>query len=107
MNNDSNFCQLWLTCASKTEADKITKALLNNYLIACAKQMPVTSDFHWKGKTEHGAEVLLLMDSRLDLFEDVEKEITKLHSYNTFVLQAVTIPKVSKKALTWFKKEIK
>lgn len=99
------FCQLWLTCKDKAEADKIAKALLRKHLIACAKQIQASSDFRWRGKVDHSKEILLLMDSRLNLFEKTEAEITKLHSYNTFVLQAVPVAKVSKEAAKWLGEE--
>lgn len=98
-----NFCQLWLTCADKTEAEKITKALLEKHLVACAKQVPVSSDFLWQGKVDHNDEILLIMDSREDLFDQIEAEIARLHSYEIFVLQAIPISKISKQAEVWLK----
>lgn len=120
----SNFCQLWLTCASKNEADKITNTLLKKRLMTCVRQMPVNSAYWWKGeaerskaksseasakedKIEHSKEILLQMESREDLFEKVEAEIAKLHSYNTFVLEAVPVSKISKKAKQWLSSELK
>lgn len=91
----------YLTCADKTEADKIASVLLDKHLIACAKQIPVSSNFLWKGEIDHNDEVLLIMDSREDLFEQVEAEVAKLHSYETFVLQAITILKTSVAAVQW------
>ncbi len=105
MKND--FCQLWLTCDDKKEATKASEVLLEKNLITCAKQIEVYSQFNWQGKMDYSDEVLLLMDSRLDLFEEVEKEITKIHSYDTFVLQAVPVLAVSKKASKWLAKELK
>jgi len=63
--------------------------------------MPVSSDFRWKAKIEHSDEVLLQMESREDLFEQVEKEVAKLHSYDTFVLESTPVDKISKKAEKW------
>ncbi len=95
------FCQLWLTCADKKEADNVTNALLVNHLIACARQMPITSDYWWQGKIESSKEVMLVMESRLDLFDEVEREVAKLHSYDAFVLEAVPVEKISKGAAKW------
>lgn len=103
----SNFCQLWLTCANREEADKIANTLLVKHLAACAKQVAIASDFRWQGKIEHSNEVLLVMDSKLELFDEVEKEVAKLHSYDTFVLQAVPIGKVSANARRWLETELK
>jgi len=99
-------CQLWLTCTDKAEADIIAITLLVKHLIACAKQIVVTSDFHWQGKIEHAGEVLLLMESSLELFDQIEKEVKKLHSYDTFVLTATPIAKISKKARFWLEKNL-
>jgi periplasmic divalent cation tolerance protein len=100
-------CQLLLTCADKAEADKIASALLREKLVACVKQMSVGSDFLWKGKIDHNDEVLLVMDSREDLFEQIEAEVDRLHSYETFVLQAVPVIRVSKRADSWLQKNLK
>ena len=103
----NSFCQLWLTCADNKEADKIANTLLVKYLVACAKQIPVKSDFRWQGKIENSKEVVLVMDSKLDLFEKVEAEVAKIHSYETFVLQAVPVVKISKEAEEWLNNETK
>lgn len=102
----NNFCQLWLTCADKKEADKIAKHLLAGHLVACAKQLSVTADYRWQGKIEQSNEVLLVMESREDLFDQVEHEVAKLHSYDTFVLEATPISKISKKAQSWLDDEL-
>lgn len=130
----NNFCQLWLTCKGEKEASKVANTLLVKHLVACAKQIPVTADYRWQGgaqyksaepsvafltseasakgvakvgKIEHSNEVLLVMESREDLFDQVEREVAKLHSYDTFVLEALPISKISKKAEAWLKSELK
>lgn len=93
--------QLWLTCADKKEANKIAKTLLDEQLIVCAKQLPVSADFIWGGEVDHNEEILLVMDSKEDLFEQIESEVARLHSYETFVLQAIPVIKMSKNAKKW------
>src|SRR4051812_38105170 len=105
--SNSVFCQLWLTCADTKQADKIANTLLVKHLIACARLMPVSSNFRWQSKIEHEKEVLLLMESRLDLFEEIEREVAKLHSYSVFVLEATAVTKVSEEAKTWLNKELR
>lgn len=103
----NSFCQLWLTCANHKEANKIKNTLLVKHLVACVHEMPVSSDFRWQGKIDSSKEVLLIMDSREDLFDEVEGEVAKLHSYDCFVLKAVPITDVSKKAQSWLEAELK
>ena len=95
------FCHIWLTCADEKEASAIAAVLLAKKLIACAKHLPVGSDFLWKGSVDHNDEVLLVMESRLDLFELAEAEVAKIHSYETFVMSATPIEKLSQKATNW------
>ncbi|MCA9328826.1 divalent-cation tolerance protein CutA [Candidatus Saccharibacteria bacterium] len=98
----SEFCQVWLSCGSSEEASKIASVLLEMKLIACAKQLPIMSDYRWQDAIEHDNEVLLVMETRLELFEQIEAEVAKLHSYETFVLQAIPIVKLSKAAEKWW-----
>ncbi|MBI2592345.1 divalent-cation tolerance protein CutA [Candidatus Saccharibacteria bacterium] len=107
MVDSDNFCQLWLTCADKAGANKIAKTLLDKRLVACVRQIPVASDFHWRGKIQHANEIMLLMESRGDLFDEIEREVAKLHNYDTFVLEATPVTKISKKAGQWLKGELK
>jgi uncharacterized protein involved in tolerance to divalent cations len=102
----NKYSQLYLTCANKAEADKISDALLVKHLIVCAKQVPVNSKFHGHGKIESRDEILLIMDSREDLFKQAETEVAKLHSYETFVLQQASLEKVSEKADHWLRQEL-
>lgn len=101
-----SFCQLWLTAGSKQEANKIAQALLDKRLVACARQIPAKSDYRWQGKIEQADEILLMMESRIDLFEEIEAEVSKLHSYEAFVLYAVPINQMSKKAQRWLADEL-
>ena len=103
----SDFCQLWLSCKDAKEASKIADVLLSNKLVACSKQILVKSSFHWQGKIEGSDEILLMMESRADLFDQIEEAVTKLHSYDTFVLEAVPVSKVSTKAEKWLTQELK
>ena len=96
-----------LTCADKKEADKIGNALLKKKLIACAKEIPVSSSFWWKGKIDNSQEVLLMMESIEKNFEKVNKEIKKLHSYETFVLFSLPVGKTTEDVERWLKKELK
>lgn len=100
------FCQLFLACADRAEAEKIASALLKEHLVACAKFVPIDSMYWWQGKIESGSEVLLVMESRQDLFDQVEAAVAGLHSYDTFVLTAVPLDRVSKNAAAWLDKEL-
>jgi len=98
---------LFLTCANDTEADAIIKTLLKKRLIACAKKMPVSSSSWWKDEIESGKEVLVIMESIESNFTQIEKEIQKLHSYETFVLVSSPINQSSTGVSQWISKSLK
>ena len=101
------YCYLFLTCKNTVEAGMITKALLEKRLVSCVKQLPVESHAWWKGKIEHTSEVLLVMEGALELFDKVEAEVAKLHSYDTFVLEAVPVAAVSGDASKWMSETLR
>lgn len=103
--SSQNLNELTVTCSSKAEAEKIADVLLEKRLIACAKFLPIESKFRWEGKIETTKETLLLMESVADNFNKIEAEVTKLHSYDTFVLKQTPITNLSKKARQWLEKE--
>ncbi|OGK11261.1 hypothetical protein A2954_06060 [Candidatus Roizmanbacteria bacterium RIFCSPLOWO2_01_FULL_37_12] len=98
---------LFLTCANLEEAEKISQALLKKKLVVCIKKTNVLSSFLWEGKLDKSEEVLLIMDSIEEKFAEIEKEVRKIHSYETFVLVANPVINSSKGVKEWIKKEIK
>ena len=101
-----NLITLFLTCADQAEADKIAGKLLDDKLAACVKQAAITSDYLWKGKPQHGREVLLIIDSAEDKFDQIEAAVKSVHSYDTFVLTAYPVFKASAGVEEWVKREL-
>jgi periplasmic divalent cation tolerance protein len=80
--NADEFIIIYMTCADAAEAEKISAALLDSMLIACANVMaPHTAHYNWKGKRENASEVAVLIKTRASLFDAVRAAILKLHSY--------------------------
>ena len=101
------YIELLLTCEDSTEAGKIATALLDKHLIVCAKQIPVSAQYWWESAQTKADEVMLMMESAEDLFDEIETEVEQLHSYETFVLQALPFSRISKKATGWVEDNLK
>ena len=97
-----------VTCGSQAEAKKIARAVVEARLAACANVMggPVQSIYRWKGKVETAKEVLVLMKSTRKRFSALEREIRRLHSYDTPEIIAVPIAEGSKAYLRWIKESV-
>lgn len=92
---------LYLTCANKTEADVIGTALLEAKLVACVRQIPVSSSYWWNGAINHDDEVLLMMESVEEKFDEVDKMVAGLHSYDQYVLTSVAVSKTTAGVENW------
>jgi periplasmic divalent cation tolerance protein len=103
----TEFIELFLTFPDRTEAEKIADTLLDQHLVACVKFEPVHSKFWWEGKLEEGDEIKISMLSKADNFDRIESEVARLHSYETFVLQATPITHLNKDAATWLTENTK
>jgi periplasmic divalent cation tolerance protein len=101
-----NLITLFLTCANADEAQEITYKLLDGKLAACVKSTDVKSDFWWQGKKEHAAEVLLIIESSQEKFDQIETAIKEVHSYDTFVLTAYPVAKTSAGVEAWVKESL-
>lgn len=97
------FVELVLSCGSWQEAQKIADSLLEKKLVACVEFFETKSKYWWQGELESANEVKMIMHSAEHLFAVIEAEVKKLHSYETFVLQAIPVSYVSKDAETWLK----
>lgn len=97
----NKYVELILTCEDLAEAEKIAQALLGKHLVACVKHESVQSTFWWQGKIEEGEEVKVSMLSIAENFDRIEAEVKKLHSYETFVLQAFPITRINEDAAKW------
>ncbi len=97
-----NFIQISTTTDSKKEAEKISRDLLNAKLAACVQIFgPVRSSYWWKNKIEQSDEWLCLIKTRKKFFDEIEKTICSIHSYETPEIIATPIIAGSKKYLNW------
>ena len=92
-----------VTCGSRAEAKKIARAVVQARLAACANVLgsPVESIYRWKGKVETAKEVLLLAKSTRKRFSALEREIRRMHSYETPEIIALPIAEGSRAYLRW------
>jgi periplasmic divalent cation tolerance protein len=63
----------------------------------------IESVYRWQGKIERQAEVLLLAKTTRGKFDELEREVRALHSYDTPEIIAVPVTAVSTPYLDWLK----
>jgi len=93
---------VFMTTASKREAQRIVQTLLEKRLIACANILgPVESRFRWQDKINRAKEFLVLMKSDQKLFQELSKAVKERHSYDVPEIVAVPIEAGFKPYLEW------
>ena len=100
MDNDA--IVVFMTAASGEEATRLAEMLVGAHLAACVQILPeIESVYRWEGKVERQAEVLLLAKTTRGKFDDLEREVRALHSYDTPEIVAVPIVMGSAPYLEW------
>jgi periplasmic divalent cation tolerance protein len=93
---------VFITAANGEEATRLAEMLVGAHLAACVQMLPeIESVYRWQGKIERSSEVLLLAKTTRAKFDDLEREVRALHSYDTPEIVAVPIVAGSAPYLEW------
>jgi periplasmic divalent cation tolerance protein len=105
----TQFRLVLVTCPSLREARKISRSLLQKHLAACVNihTTPVESIYRWKGKIETAREHLLLIKTTTRRLKSLEREVLRLHSYETPEFLVVAISAGSRAYFAWLNNSVK
>jgi periplasmic divalent cation tolerance protein len=97
---------IFWTCASRDEAKKIIRQLLDQHLIACASILPeVESIFRWKGQIEESREAKVILKTQAQHFDAIQNHIEKNCSYEVPEILQVAIERGNPRYLSWITEE--
>src|SRR5215207_627736 len=93
---------VFMTAANGEEAARLADMLVGAHLAACVQILPgMESVYRWQGKIERQSEVLLLAKTTQTKFDELEREVRALHSYETPEIVAVPVTAGSAPYLQW------
>jgi periplasmic divalent cation tolerance protein len=96
------------TCSSKSDAERLARALVDARLAACVNVVPGARSFYrWKGAIETAEEFLLLIKTSRDLFPALAAEVEKLHPYEVPELLALPVVAGSMNYMNWFQANLR
>jgi periplasmic divalent cation tolerance protein len=97
--------EIQITCGSLTEASAIAHRLVEHRLAACVQSIPIGSVYEWADAIHDDREVLLLVKTRADRFDDVARLVGELHSYE---LPAITMVAITgtRSYLDWIDRQV-
>jgi len=87
------------TTSSKKEAKEIAKILVEQKLCACIQILPIESIYMWENRFCEDVEYLLLIKTKKDLFNTIERKIKENHSYDVPEIIALDIENSSQEYL--------
>ena len=100
--------QVTTTTASREEAERIGRALVEARLAACAQVIgPLTSFYSWQGRVENASEWYCILKTTEDMYSALETQIKSLHSYDTPEIIAVTLVRSAEEYSTWIAESVR
>ena len=91
-----------ITAPNREEATRLAEMLVGARLAACVQIMPeMESVYRWKGEIQREPEVLLLAKTTRESFDELEREVRALHSYETPEIVALPVIAASAPYLEW------
>ncbi len=90
------------TVDNRETLEGMGRELLAKRLVACMQIIgPIKSIYRWKGRLEEAEEWMGLMKTQESLYEEVEKEIRRLHPYEVPEIAAVDSRRVLPAYAQW------
>jgi periplasmic divalent cation tolerance protein len=97
-----------LTAANGEEAVRLADMLIGAHLAACVQILPeMESVYRWQGNIERQPEILLLAKTTRAKFDELEREVRALHSYEIPEIIALPIVAGSAPYLEWLRASLK
>ncbi|MBC7932873.1 MAG: divalent-cation tolerance protein CutA [Rubrivivax sp.] len=91
-----------LTAGSQEEASRLAEMLVGAHLAACVQIMPqMESVYRWKGAVHRAPEFLLLAKTTAACFDELEREVRSLHTYDAPEIIAMPVTHVSAPYFDW------
>jgi len=99
---------LFITTPTPEEAQRISRALLEQRKVACVNIVPrVSSLFWWQGKIDSARESLLIVKTTASQLNELVTLVKEIHSYDVPEIVAMPIVGGNQEYLEWIGKEVK
>ena len=92
---------VYTTVATREDARRIAKALVERKLVACAQISEIESFYSWKGAVHNEPECRILFKTTAEQYAAVDTAIRELHTYELPAIHAVAIEHVFPPYGTW------
>jgi periplasmic divalent cation tolerance protein len=96
-----------MTSPNRQEAVRIAEMLVSARLAACVQILPqIQSVYRWQGEVERASEVLLLAKTTSGRFDELDRAVKEIHSYETPEIVALPVTSISGPYRKWLQAAI-
>lgn len=107
MSNSSDAIVVFITAPTEEESKRLADRLVEAKLAACVQILPqMESVYRWEGKVERQPEHLLIVKTTSERFEELEREVRAMHSYDTPEIVSFPLTKSSPDYLRWLQESV-
>lgn len=104
----AEFSLFYTTFPDEPTAQKISRTLLEEKLVACTNLFPVVqSQYWWQGKIESSKECVMILKSESRLKADLQKRYLELHPYETPCFLEIPVVSGNPGYLNWLSGNLK
>jgi periplasmic divalent cation tolerance protein len=101
-DNSSEPIVVLISAGNREEAGRIAETLVNKRLAACVQILPeIQSIYRWQGEVARETEVLLLAKTTRGRFDELDRAVREIHSYETPEIVALPATGISEQYLKW------
>ena len=101
-SEDVSYYLVLTTLSSSEDAQSLVRRLVTDRLVACGTIIEnALSIYEWQGKLEETPEVMVLLKTRQDLWEQLRSVVHKLHPYEVPELVAIPVDRGLPAYLAW------
>ena len=91
-----------MTAANREEAVRVAEMLVSTRLAGCVQILPeIQSIYRWQGEVARDSEVLLLAKTTGGRFDELDRRVREIHSYEIPEIMALPVTQVSALYLQW------
>jgi periplasmic divalent cation tolerance protein len=96
------------TAGNMDEGSKIAERLVRERLVACVNLLPgIQSVYWWNNAVQKEQEVLMIIKTERDQFQEVQRLIVSLHSYEVPEVISLALEDGFKDYLNWIENSIR
>lgn len=103
----SKYCIVLTTFESKEQGQSVIDTIFQEQLVACVQEVGIQSHYVWKNELCNDNEILVLMKTTDELYEELKGRLLEIHPYETPEIVRIDIADGSTGYLSWIKEVTK